>query len=80
MNVDTSKLSLPTRVQHLRCILHNIQFSMEVNDVNEHLNTCPLCRDAEFFSLRQELEKVKYHRDALLRAIEVKETVIPACA
>lgn len=77
MNVDISKLEEPKHKQSCRCVLHNIEFSATVVAGDGYKVICPLCHFDEVGKLHRQLDEVRGHRDILLRAIEVKQTVIP---
>lgn len=57
------------------CSIHNITFGAEPMEL--HLVECPMCAFIKIKQLETELKEALSHRDALLRAIEIKQTVHP---
>lgn len=60
------------------CSVHDIDFA---RNKSEHADEpgvveCPVCIQVERNLFRNQLNKVRDQRDALLRAIEIKNTVI----
>ncbi len=55
-----------------KCTIHNIRYSHSDDKAAYH---CPRCAHEENVALRNENALLKEHRDALLRAIEIKKTV-----
>ncbi len=58
-----------------KCTLHNVEFGSDTKDA--FMDKCPVCHRQEMEKLRAEVLKLTDHRDALLRAIEIKQTVEP---
>ena len=58
----------------LKCTLHQVTFGAE--GVETHLIPCPKCWDIERRELWAKVRVLTEHRDALLKAIEIKQTVI----
>jgi hypothetical protein len=77
MSVDLSKLEEPKHTAHCRCTLHNINFSAETIVGDSYKVRCPLCHFDEVGKLCRQLDEVRGHRDMLIRAIEIKQTIIP---
>lgn len=65
----------PRRMQQLLCTVCDKAFAFET-DGGEAFG-CPRCERQRTVKLRADLMLVTEQRDALLRAIEVKSTVVP---
>lgn len=57
----------------LRCTIHNVTFGAEPMEL--HLIECPACMRQKIQQLSERVTTISSHRDALLRAIEIKQTV-----
>jgi hypothetical protein len=59
----------------LKCTIHNLTFGAE--EMPTHEIACPKCSHIERTKLRAQVRELTEHRDALLRAFEIKQTVSP---
>lgn len=60
-------------MQEFRCTVHNIKFAAE--PIPNRVIGCPYCQQERMSIMRDKLDEATCHRDALLRAIEIKQTV-----
>lgn len=69
-------------MQDMKCTRHDLRFSVDRERVRElgtepALMGCPLCDRLRIDQLAAELDKVRAHRDVLLRAIDLKALLEP---
>lgn len=65
-----------SRMNEWICQIHHTKFAAQ--DLKGRIVECPYCLRDQMNVLRDKLNTVEGHRDALLRAIEIKQTVEPA--
>jgi hypothetical protein len=64
------------RMQTMRCTVHDLVFGVQSDKFDVLAHRCPQCRADEFEGMKQYAETVREHRDLLLRAFEIKRTVV----
>jgi biotin synthase-like enzyme len=66
-----------TYKQKWRCNIHNVEFELELlpKDHEDYQipGACPYCLQKENSKLKDEIKEVKRQRDALLKAIQIKQ-------
>lgn len=60
-----------------KCTLHNILFGVG-EGCESYLAVCPLCWKAERGKLVEEADTLRAHRDALVKAFEIKQLLTPS--
>lgn len=62
----------------IRCTIHNVHFMSETPEGSNMVPTCSFCQQEKINRLREELELANDHKEALLRAINIKLLSEPA--
>jgi len=71
---------MATRLQEVRCTIHNLHFGYDADRVRAlgaepALMLCPMCSRARLAETEDRLTEAVEHRDLLLKAIDLKKTV-----
>lgn len=59
------------------CTIHNFEFGYNELAPNKPFVECPMCADEALEHAKAKLREVTEQRDLLLKAIELKKTLVP---
>jgi hypothetical protein len=64
-------MTMTSKMTEFRCTIHNVKFAAE--SMPDRAAGCPYCQQDKMAKLREELSEAKNQRNALLRAIDIKQ-------
>lgn len=58
---------------HMKCVIHNIEYERHASPKTNTATTCPICAEEKAEKNRDRIKELTRHRDLLLEVIELKQ-------